>query len=135
VLRFIDPRLCAILRKLIHDLHVSSQLSYQIEEDAKLFQISCPCKVAKSVDLKSELVVCFRMLVVDVGAAKASIVAAALAARAALQEWVEGRWHAENLAIVARWVARSQTSPAMICMLMVALHSCLMYAMCASQTG
>ena len=64
-------------------------------------------QVAKSVDMKSELMVWFRLIVVDVSEAKSSVMAAALAARAALQEWVEGCWHDANQAIVARWVCTS----------------------------
>ncbi|KAF6265404.1 dynein heavy chain 6 [Scenedesmus sp. NREL 46B-D3] len=60
-------------------------------------------QLAKSVDAKSDNAVWFRLVAVDVAQAKAALVAQALAARQALQNWVQGQWHTGNQAIVARF--------------------------------
>uniref|UniRef100_A0A383V949 AAA+ ATPase domain-containing protein n=1 Tax=Tetradesmus obliquus TaxID=3088 RepID=A0A383V949_TETOB len=60
-------------------------------------------QLAKSVDAKSDDAVWFRLVAVDVAQAKAALVAQALAARQALQNWVQEQWHSSNQAIVARF--------------------------------
>lgn len=62
----------------------------------------CFLQLAKSVDAKSDDAVWFRLVAVDVAQAKAALVAQALAARQALQNWVQEQWHSSNQAIVAR---------------------------------
>jgi hypothetical protein len=59
-------------------------------------------QVAKSVDDKSEQMIWFSLVVVDVSQAKAAIMQAALATRAALQVALQLQWHETNQQVVAR---------------------------------
>jgi maltodextrin utilization protein YvdJ len=63
----------------------------------------CLLQLAKSVDAKSDNAVWFRLVAVDVTQLKAALVAQALTARQALQNWVQEQWHSSNQAVVARW--------------------------------
>jgi hypothetical protein len=61
-------------------------------------------QVAKSIDGRAELAVWFHLVAVDCSGAKAALVEAALARRAALQGALQADWVTQNQQLVDRWV-------------------------------
>lgn len=59
-------------------------------------------QVVEAVDTMADETVWFRMFSVNVRQAKFELTSRALAARHALQRWVQERWHASNTAQIAR---------------------------------
>lgn len=59
-------------------------------------------QVVEAVDTMADDSVWFRMFSVNVRQAKFELTSRALAARHALQRWVQEQWHASNTAQIAR---------------------------------
>jgi len=59
-------------------------------------------QVAKSVDMKADDSVWFRLVAVDVVGGKTALVTQALAARQALQKWLQEQWQTQNQKVVDR---------------------------------